>query len=123
MSTTPRRANGITLVAIAASSLLGLGSTFGLAAGGMQARGPSVTVSYRDLDLARAADVRTLYRRLQRAAASVCPTVIESELSGRLAWQRCYRSALGNAIEQVHSPELLALNATAGARAVSSGRG
>jgi UrcA family protein len=69
---------------------------------------PSVAVSYADLDLANAADVRRLFQRLQHAAEVVCPEQPAiTDLSRRGAWQRCYRDALHRAVLQVKDCELL----------------
>jgi len=114
------------------SALLGLGALSAVGAMGVAqaanvapaaAAAPSVTVSYRDLDLSRPGDVRTLYRRLQHAAASVCQPVSQLELSRHLAWQRCYDSALDSAVMAVRSPELLALNDSVHSSAGKHGQG
>jgi UrcA family protein len=106
MNTKINRFNVITLTL---TSLLGFGAAMA-AADAAASNGPDVTVSYRDLDLSRPADVRTLYRRIENAAASAClsapPTV---ELARHLAWERCYSAAIDSAVMQVRSPELLAL--------------
>jgi UrcA family protein len=102
---------------------LSLGSLLTLAALGWggtaqaieaKAAQPSVTVSYRDLDLARVGDVHTLYRRLQQAASDVCMPTPPKELSRYMQWQRCYRTALDSAVLEVRSPELLALYRASG---------
>ena len=59
MNTKINRFNVITLTL---TSLLGFGAAMA-AADAAASNGPDVTVSYRDLDLSRPADVRTLYRR------------------------------------------------------------
>ncbi len=94
----------------------------GVASAG-QLDAPTVKVSYRDLDLSRPADVRTLYGRLQHAAASVCGQVSTLELQRYMAWKRCYRSALDSAVLSVHSPELLALYGAADGASSKAGQG
>ncbi len=61
MNTKPNRFNVITLTL---TSLLGFGAAMA-AADATASTGRDVTVSYRDLDLARPADVRTLYKRIE----------------------------------------------------------
>jgi UrcA family protein len=67
---------------------------------------PSVTVSYRDLNLARAADAHVLYLRLARAAVAVCPAVPTYELARFAAYQLCVETVLADAVHQVHSSTL-----------------
>jgi UrcA family protein len=70
---------------------------------------PSVTVSYRDLDLSSVAGATTLYQRIQGAARQVCgyagADLIEQEI-----WKACYRSATADAVRQVHNPLLTAVH-------------
>jgi len=106
MNTQLNRFNVITLTL---TSLLGIGAAMA-AADAQAADAQSVTVSYKDLDLSRPADVRTLYKRIENAAASACldaPT--NMDLARHLAWKRCYSAAVDSAVMQVRSPELLAL--------------
>jgi len=110
MITKTRRSHVITLTL----SLLGAGAALGVA-NDASAAAPAVTVSYSDLNLARAGDVQTLYHRLQRAAAAVCDPAPARELSRHLAYSRCYQSALDSAVLEIRSPELLALSRRAGA--------
>jgi UrcA family protein len=83
------------------------------------ANAPSVTVSYRDLDLSRPADGRVLYVRLARAAGAVCPAVPSYELERFAAYQRCVRTVLESAVQQIHSVTLEHA-AHAGATSVAS---
>ena len=82
------------------------------------ANAPSVTVSYRDLDLSRPADARVLYSRLVRAAVDVCPAAPTYELARFRAYQHCVTTVLANAVQQVHSAAL-AQAANAGATGVA----
>lgn len=106
MNTKTNRFNVITLTL---TSLLGFGAAMA-AADATASNSRDVTVSYKDLDLARPADVRTLYKRIENAAASACleapPT---ADLARHLAWEHCYSAAIDSAVMQVRSPELLAL--------------
>jgi UrcA family protein len=106
MNTKHNRLNVITLTL---TSLLGFGAAMA-AADADASTGRDVAVSYRDLDLSRPADVKTLYRRIEHAAASACLTAPPAaDLSRHLAWERCYSAAIDSAVMQVRSPELLAL--------------
>jgi UrcA family protein len=92
--------------------LLGAGSALGVGGSGTvsAASATEITVSYRDLDLSSAPQVRVLYRRLQLAATDACGGAIPgAELSRHLAAQRCYAAALEHAVMQVDAPQLLAM--------------
>lgn len=91
----------------AALSVAGLGIAVAGVASAVEP--PSVTIRYGDLDLSQPKDVQVLYRRLQRAAASVCGWTSAVDLSAYLHWQRCYSDALQRAVSEVRSPELLVL--------------
>jgi UrcA family protein len=88
-------------VAIVAS-LVGLALGHGLATAGTQAAVASRVVSYADLNLSNARDVATLYRRITRAADTVCDPV------EALGHRECVASAVAEAIRQAHRPELSA---------------
>src|ERR1700693_1126029 len=98
MNTPTNRFHVITLTL---TSLLGFGSAVGAASCAQAGEAPAVTVSYRDLKLSVPADVQTLYRRLERAAATVCTPVPTWELSRHLAYSRCYNAALDSAVMAV----------------------
>ncbi len=92
-------------------SLLGLGAAMGSATAALADDAPQFAVSYKDLDLSRHADVRTLYHRLELASINVCGEApADRELSSRLAWNRCYHGALDPAVQKFGSSELAALN-------------
>ncbi len=91
-------------------SLAGLSSSLGAVQSALAANTSSITVSYRDLNLSRHADVLILYRRLNNAAAIVCMPVPHWELVRFAAYQRCVDIVLDEAVRQVKSPELLALH-------------
>ena len=109
--------NRFNVTTLTLTSLLGCGAAMAVS-NADAATGHDVTVSYQDLNLSRPADVRTLYKRIENAAASACldapPT---AELARHLAWQRCYNAAVDSAVMQVRSPELLALYRSQPARA------
>lgn len=111
------RTHRIPVITLTLTSLLGLGAAAGAVSCAQAAEAPSVTVSYRDLNLSRPTDVRTLYQRLERASAQVCGDMPSENLAQHLAYTRCYESALESAVLEVRSPELLALD-----RATHDGR-
>ena len=62
----------------------------------------SLTVSYKDLDLAVPAGVDALYGRLRTAAGSVCgPKADGRNLVARFYWKQCYDKALDGAVGKV----------------------
>lgn len=65
-----------------------------------------VTVSYRDLQLSRPADVRVLYARLQRAAESVCVAPSPYELQRYAVFERCVQVTVRDAVARINSPGL-----------------
>jgi UrcA family protein len=67
----------------------------------------SVTVSFRDLDLARPEDANLLYRRIQGAAKRVCGNP-GADLIEQSIWRACYRSAISDAVTKVNNPLLTA---------------
>jgi UrcA family protein len=103
----------IPVITLTLTSLLGLGAAAGAVSCAQAAEAPSIKVSYKDLDLSRATDVNTLYRRLERASAQVCGDMPSESLAQHMAYTRCYQSALESAVLEVRSPELLALDKAA----------
>lgn len=71
---------------------------------------PALKVSYRDLDPNSAAGAQLLYRRIRGAAQFVCGEEGRS-LDDQLAWNRCVHSAMDEAVQAVHSPQLTAFDA------------
>jgi UrcA family protein len=71
---------------------------------------PSVTVSYRDLDLSSLAGATTLYHRIQGAAKQVCGRA-GADLVEQMAWRACYRRATTDAVRTVNNPLLTAVHA------------
>ena len=69
----------------------------------------SRTVSYKDLDLSRKADVKTLYNRLTLAAKEVCwPESYSVGLRQRRIGERCMAHAMSGAIDRIGSVDLSA---------------
>ena len=102
------RSQSRTRIGIALSATL-LGFALIGAASARDAQPPTFKVSYADLDLSRARDAQTLYMRLKQASATVCGSFAESSLLMQVAWQRCYKQALHNAVLTVNAPQLLAV--------------
>jgi UrcA family protein len=73
-------------------------------------RDPSVTVSFRDLDIGSSAGANTLYRRIQGAARQVCGPK-GADLIEQYYWMSCYRHAIDDAVAKVNSPLLTAIHA------------
>jgi UrcA family protein len=67
-----------------------------------------IRVGYGDLDLATSAGAHTLYERIAGAARTVCgfegTALVEQSL-----WNSCYRGAIAEAVAQVNSPLLTAV--------------
>jgi UrcA family protein len=93
------------LLTLTLSALLGFAAALGATA--RAADLPSIHVSVSDLDLARAADVDTLYGRLRLAAMGACLPLPQQPLAYE-EWQRCYHAVLKAAVRRMHSPELVA---------------
>ena len=73
---------------------------------------PQVTVSFADVNLSNPPGISMLYQRLQSAAHEVCRGEPQArEFTVHAAWSRCVRTALDDAVAQVHSAELAALHA------------
>jgi UrcA family protein len=70
---------------------------------------PSITVSFRDLDLSSIAGATTLYRRIQAAAKQVCGYA-GADLIEQSSWRACYRSATDDAARKVNNPMLTAVH-------------
>lgn len=68
----------------------------------------SITVNYRDLNLATIQGATTLYQRLTRAAHSVCDGP-ESGVHAYQEWKSCYQAAMADAVTKVNSPLLTTL--------------
>lgn len=81
---------------------------------------PSVTVSYRDLDISKPWGLEVLYSRIQSAARGVCSLdQPPRELARAHAARTCYRSAVDNAVNQINRPMLTALHRVKSRQALS----
>ena len=71
----------------------------------------TMTVHYADLNISTASGATTLYHRILGAARSVCgEESYELDLDARRSWDDCFRSAVNDAVEKVHSPLLTAVH-------------
>ena len=80
-----------------------------VAASPSQIEDVSITVSYEDLNVDTDAGVKSLYRRLQRAAVAVCNSRQDSTVGSRLHAtdsRRCYAEALTSAVENIGNDAL-----------------
>jgi UrcA family protein len=69
-------------------------------------------VDYTDLDLSQAADVRSLYARLQRASARVCGDHKDvRSLAGKRTYDACYQKSLSRAVDAVNHSAVTAMYA------------
>ena len=76
-----------------------------------QASDARVTVDFTDLNLSRAADVDTLYARLQRAADEVCQRNNGREHYQRRKYRECYAEAMERAVSGINAVQLTKLHA------------
>jgi UrcA family protein len=63
-------------------------------------------VSYADLNLSRPEGAARLYRRIERAAAKVCVTPNDRQLSNRARRDSCIEQAIARAVAAVGAPAL-----------------
>jgi UrcA family protein len=101
----PSRACSIGCAALA--SLVCLLANVPASADPVQTR--SVTVNFRDLDVATNAGATTLYRRIQGAARLVCGYE-GSDFIERRIWKDCYNQAIDHAVTKVNNPLLTAVH-------------
>jgi UrcA family protein len=112
--------NWIASLTAATVMLLALPSN---AADGERAAALSRTVKMWDLDLAKSADVQTLYSRVQTAANDVCRAEARRYRAGTrrvppLRWsEQCVSDAIDAAVREVGNRRLATLH-TSGARAM-----
>ena len=69
----------------------------------------TMTVHYADLNISTPAGATTLYRRILDAGRDVCGEEGYG-LDERRNWQDCFRAAVNDAVEKVHSPVLNAVH-------------
>jgi UrcA family protein len=70
-----------------------------------------VTVRYDDLNLATAAGVDVLYRRISSAARTVCHDENSRDLGIAAAVRQCRESAIAQAVHEVNNPRLALVHA------------
>lgn len=66
----------------------------------------AIQVSTQGLDLNQPADARELYRRLQKAANTVCSDGSRVGLRAVPDFAGCYKKALGDAVRSANRPQL-----------------
>jgi UrcA family protein len=98
---------------IAISLMTAFGSGVGaLAAAAATGDEPlTATVKYGDLDLSHAAGVSQLYRRIRRAAETVCSPLEGKGVAAMHNWTQCVDQAVTGAVANVNHPALAALHA------------
>lgn len=81
----------------------------GLAVPAVADAGESVTVSYRDLDLAQPAGAAALQGRLRAAARAVCGAPEREEVRAHFARRDCYERSIEQALHDLEAaPRLVA---------------
>jgi UrcA family protein len=95
---------GITVAAALCTCLF----TYGASA--EEPKAVSVTVSFADLDLSKAAGAQTLYKRIKAAARRACGSIDGyTHMRSQRGWRECYESAIADAVARVDRPSLTAL--------------
>lgn len=111
-----RGAKQVLLVGLAAVTL-GLASTSFASASDNDVR--KQTVSYAELDLTKQAGAEALYKRIKRAAFTVCGGYDSPMPWSYTLKSRCYKTALNEAVAKVNSPLLTALHQDKNSRVAS----
>ena len=70
---------------------------------------PTKTVRFDDLNVAKAAGAKVLYRRIQAAAQEVCPRSISRDLHLVEVQRACIERAIDNAVRSVNAVALTEL--------------
>ena len=70
---------------------------------------PTKTVRFDDLNVAKAAGAKVLYRRIQAAAQEVCPRSISRDLHLVEVQRACIEQAIDNAVRSVNAVALTEL--------------
>jgi UrcA family protein len=84
----------------------------GAASAGTEEDAPSRVVRYSSNELATNSGVQDLYRRIQIAAAKVCPADPIRDLRTSELVEECRKQAVSRAIQQINNSQLAALHAT-----------
>ena len=106
--------NRITLIGLTAAPLMAaLLCTTACATTGAIAAAPTpdeIEISYARADLSQPKAARSLYRRIQAAARSVCHEPPMGELARYMKYRQCYESAVDAAVTKVDASALTALH-------------
>jgi UrcA family protein len=70
----------------------------------------SVTISYSELDISKPKGAAALYRRVERAARTVCDVGTSKELARIRLSNECYRTAVANAVATLNRPLVTAVH-------------
>lgn len=98
--------------AIAMTALLAIASDARAADSSVQLA-PTVKVSYSAVDLATDEGAADVYRKLKRAARSVCDAYGGNTLERKTVAQKCYEKSLESAVYRVNAQRLTTLHAAA----------
>jgi len=106
------------LVSGLAAVVLGLGSVSSFASTSIGAE-PSMKVSFGELDLSKPAGAEALYKRIRKAAFTVC-----GGYESPVAWtyttrSRCFKTAVNESVAKVNAPLLTALHTNKTTRVAS----
>ncbi|HEY1892504.1 MAG TPA: UrcA family protein [Steroidobacteraceae bacterium] len=111
------RALGVALTALGIlTAAVALGSPAIASAGEQPADGLQTNVFYTQRDLATVKGSRALYRRLENAAAEVCPVSSSLFPDPAAASKECQQRAIARAIGEIGSSRLAAIQAQAVAK-------
>lgn len=106
------------LVSGLAAVVLGLGSVSSFASTSNGAE-PSMKVSFGDLDLSKSAGAEALYKRIRKAAFTVCGGHESPIASIYTTGTLCFRTAVNEAVAKVNAPLLTALHTNKTTRVAS----
>ena len=70
-----------------------------------------ITVNYKDLDLSREADAKTMLQRIKDAAERICDLRGTADLLTKSAREACVKDTVNDAVASLNSPLVAALNA------------
>ena len=79
----------------------------------------SLTVSYSELDLTKPSGAEALYRRIKKAAYTVCGAYDSPMPWNYTTKSRCFQSAVDDAVSKVNSPLLTSLHRNENTRLAS----
>lgn len=100
----------LTAIGVAILTLLGMNANATTAT-----HVPTEKVEFADLDLAKPADAKLLYRRLKMAASEVCVGYpLTKSIARNTPRARCEQAAITDAVEAIDDPNLTALHLKSG---------